>query len=128
MTLYPPRKHWLADKVRKSSNHTIVVSLVGETPLPWPHVYADPGRAHDWSCLAGLHVVIATRPGVNAAHAIVGTFRLWDTAMSSTAPYPTLVDIQRREVFHICNTRPTHWLRVREGARSWHEFFPALAA
>lgn len=128
MTLCPPRQHYAADKLRARGGGTIVLSLVGATPLPWPHVYADSGRAHDWACLDGLHVVIATRPGLNAAPAIVGVYGLWDRALSRTAPYPMLVDLQQREVFHICDTRPNRWMRVLAGTPWWHEFFPAAAA
>ena len=59
-----------------SPPHEIVVSLVGMTPISDAlHLYADPGCAYDWSDTRGLHTIIATRPGVDARHAIAGIFK-----------------------------------------------------
>ena len=108
-----------------SPPHEIVVSLVGTTPISDAlHLYADPGCAYDWSDTRGLHTIIATRPGVDARHAIAGIFKVADEHdCMHRCGYPTLLDVERKQVAHICEITPLRVMQPRRGSEEWAAYF-----
>jgi hypothetical protein len=104
--------------------HTVVVSLIGETSLRWPHVYAEPGLPHDWSDLDELHCVIATRPYVDARHTIAGLWRMASELNFMAPGYPTLADMDRQQAMHVCEIAPAmRFIQVKHGSREWQTYF-----
>lgn len=103
----------------------VVVSLTGQREIrDAVHVFADPGRAYDWSDLAGVHVIIATRPGLDSRNAIAGIFKAADEHDTMhTAGYPTIMDTERRQVAHVYQLAPLRVMQPRTGSTEWAAYF-----
>lgn len=127
MTPSPPRNLGALLRYRQrhdgARGHHVVASLVGETDLPWPHVYVDPGRSHDYSALERMHVVIATRPGVDAGRTIAEVFTMVDELSFFEPGYPTLVDIEDKHVAHVWRAAPLEVVQIRQGTPGWLAYF-----
>ena len=82
----------------------MIVSFVGETDWPNPHVYADSGVPYDWRFLAGLDVFIVTKPGIDASDAIRGIYAV--LLLTSGIGYPQLIDIERKQAACVIGNRP----------------------
>jgi hypothetical protein len=100
----------------------VVVSLVGETHMRWPHVFVDPGRSYDFSDLRHAQCVIATKPGVDTGRTIAEVYSAMQEGYFSSG-FPALVDVERQAVMHVYSISP---LQVREhppGSRTWAACF-----
>ena len=96
----------------------IAISLVGDTRLKMPHLYADPGKQYDFRCCTGLFVYVVTRPNVDAMTTVR---QLWHI----TQKYITLVDVQRQIVGSIVDN-PDGTLKLwprRKGSEPWLAIF-----
>lgn len=95
---------------------SVVVSFVGDTDFPGPHVYAEPATRYDWRFVTGLHVAIIVRPGIAAAHAMRSIF---EVAML----YPTLIDIDRKQLAYIVEASPLKLWPRQFGGYDWQQVF-----
>lgn len=131
--LFPPRNARAAGRCRNETGKIVaplVVSFVGDVELETmrglPTVYCDSGAEHDWACVAGLHAILLTKPGVDARHAMREILARTDCLDPG---YPTLVDVEQQEVaciIHGVGKAVALW-QVRRGTDLWHMHFGQLA-
>lgn len=123
---YPPRNIAAArsavERSDKPLGPAIVVSLVGETSLPWPHVFVDAGRSYDYADLRHAQCVIATAPGVDTARAIAEVYAEAQRGYFSSG-FPTLVDVERQAVMHVWSVAPLRFRQHQPGSRTWAACF-----
>jgi hypothetical protein len=126
MTSYPPRNITAARRAVERSDKplgpAVVISLVGETHMRWPHIFVDAARSYDYSELRHAQCVIATAPGVDTGRTIAEVYQAMQEGYFSSG-FPTLVDVERQAVMHVYSISP---LQVREhppGSRTWAACF-----
>lgn len=96
---------------RLSDGDPVVVSFVGDLDTGYKaiHVYADSGKAYDWSGIMGLRAIVVVKPGVDCADAVRRLMLQWTLEpLRHGNDYPTLVDLERRDVAAIV-TGPKLW-------------------
>jgi len=120
--LYPPRNAPAIERYRRegwlADGEGVIVSLVGDTPIDGPHVFADPGRRYDWACMRGLHAIVVTAQGLDAGRCMAD---LYDIAPFG-AP-PTLVDFAAQLLATVVSANPLVLLPERRGSSSWSALF-----
>lgn len=123
---YPPRNIAAARRVVERANPEIgapvVISLVGETGMRWPHVFVDPGRSYDYGELRYAICVIATRPGINTALTIAEVYAEAERGFLSSG-FPLLVDVENQAVMHVRTVSPLHVRQYEPGSRTWAACF-----
>lgn len=124
---YPPRNIGALQRYRLrhegAEGHSVVVSLCGDTQLPWPHVYVEPDRSCDYSELKRMHVVIATKPGIDCRRTIAEVFHMVEEVSCFHPGYPVLVDVEQQHVAHICFIDPLKVWQIRPGTEGWLPYF-----
>lgn len=116
----PPRNARAA-QLAHDRGTALAVSFIGDAPLPWPTMYADSGVHYDWNCIAGLHVIIIVKPGIDALHAMREVLERSDCIGMG---YPALIDWQNQELAFIVHgvDKPVQLWPVRRGTELWQRY------
>lgn len=126
MTFFEPRNISAARRARERSSQplgpAIVISLVGETQLRFPHIYVDPGRRYDYSAVRHAQCLIATRPGVNASQALAEVFAEAERGFFCSG-FPYLVDVEGESLAHVWSISPVQYRPHHPGSRTWAACF-----
>lgn len=96
----------------------LVVSFVGDTGLPGPHVFCDSGRRYDFRFAANRRAEIVVKPGIDAG-------RVMEDLYIVTEPYPTLIDLEAQILASIVPKARGGlqlWPRAR-GSEPWRALF-----
>lgn len=97
----------------------IIVSFVGQTDWPNPHVFAESGQAYDWRFLHGLTAAIVVRKGIDARNALVSVFDETDIV----AGLPILIDPELEQAAYVVMNRPLRLAPIAHGTPAWKELF-----
>ena len=123
---YPPRNIAAArehiERSDKPMGPAIVISLVGQTSLRFPHVFVDPGRSYDFSDLALAQCVIATKPGVDSGRTIAEVFEAAERGFFCSG-FPLVADVEERAVAHVWSIRPLQFRAHKPDSRTWAACF-----
>lgn len=123
---FEPRNIGAARNARERSSApfgpAIVISLVGDTQLRWPHVYVDPGRSYDYAGVRHSQCVIATKPGVSSGRTIAEVYAQLERDYLCTG-FPLLVDVEREAVWHVRRIKPLEVAEHRSGSKAWAACF-----
>jgi hypothetical protein len=109
----------MRDSGRLKPGDTVIVSFVGQTEYPHPHVFVEPGTDYDWRGLEGLHLVLAVRPGIDCTYAMKGAYRVNDVFQG----YPTIVDVERKLLGCLVSDSPLKIWPIRKESEQWRRHF-----
>lgn len=97
----------------------VIVSFVGETTWPNPHVFADSGRCYDWRFLHGLTAAIVVKQGIDARDAMVGVF----DETNIFEGLPILIDPELEQAAYVVMNRPIRLSPIDADTPAWKEIF-----
>lgn len=98
----------------------LVVSFIGATDWPEPHVFCDPGVRYDWRFLLGLLVFVAVRPGLSVRDSLVDIFEV-------AKLYPMLVDFENEQIAAVIDNKPLRLWKMPPRGRYTRDLFDAPA-
>ena len=120
--LHTPRNARAA-AIARERDEPLFVSFVGDLRYANPTVYCDSGERYDWSLVAGLHVIVAAKTGIDASAALVSILEHTNTI---TTGYPVLLLVDREEVacvVHGVKGKPVSFWPIRRGSELWQKYF-----
>lgn len=118
-TLPKPRNAQAAQLAR-DRGVPLLVSFIGDTPWAAPTVYADSGKRYAWSFIAGLHVVVVVRAGVDSTDALRSIFDHTDLVETG---YPVLIDVDTQEAACVHENNPLKLWQMNRGSELWQQYF-----
>lgn len=108
----------MRDTGKLKDGDLVVVSFVGQTRYPEPHLYCNSGRRYDLRVLANLNAAVVVRPGIGAGQVLADLAHL-------TRDLPILIDVERQiraEVIESTGGALKLWPSA-QGGRAWLECF-----
>lgn len=121
--IYPPRNAPAVQRMRDGGRlrpgDTVIVSFVGQTDFPYPHVFVEPSTDYDMRVISGLHVVIAVRPGIDCSRVMREVFNLADVFKG----YPTVADVERKQVGCLVGVNPLKLWTIKQDSQLWRQHF-----